>query len=167
MVLVGVKKKKFTQPFWVAIPTSSSFEMDFTEAYVHSNPDSILFSPSSTFFTCIAGSNPPSLLLRTSNKLNLVRSWQFGHQDIISSIQWSVDGQYLLVTSSSTSTIYVLYPSKKPVEGEDEDGQGWSAKLMAGAEGLSNATWLPFTGPPTVLQFALDDVSPTVGWIWY
>lgn len=140
-------------------------KMDFTEAYRHSNADSIIFSPSSTFFTCLAGSSPSSLLLRTSSKFHLVRSWEFDPQDKVSSIEWSADGQYLLLVSSISGTIYVLYPSQRPVEAaangeeEDADGKGWSAKLMAGAEGLSSATWLPRTGPPTVLQFALDDVS--------
>lgn len=134
--------------------------MDFTSAYRHASSSSSSFSPGSTFVASLSGKPARSVLVRQSVSLAVIRSWDLPLD--VSSVAWSPDGAYLLATSLSDATCFVLsLDPAKEAKGDDmaDAGEKWVARITAGAEGLVAAQWGPNTGPLTVFCFGEDQVS--------
>lgn len=131
--------------------------MDFTSSYRHHSSDCTWFSPGSTFIASASGKPARTLLVRVSTTLQVIRSWDLDSD--ITSVEWSKDGAYIMVGSSSDNLLYIfsLDPAREVTDGSD-DGRGWVARIEAGSEGLSAATWTPHASVPSVMSFSEDEV---------
>ncbi|PWN40502.1 YVTN repeat-like/Quino protein amine dehydrogenase [Ceraceosorus guamensis] len=134
--------------------------MDFTASYAHASTSSLRFSPGSTFLASLVGNPSRTVVVRSALSLTPVRSWDLPLT--LHSLQWSGDGAFLLVTALEDATVFVLSldPKREARHGEDA-GEGWIARLQAGAEGLVHAQWAPNDGPHTVLCFSENDMRVT------
>ncbi|CEH16551.1 Uncharacterized conserved protein WDR8, contains WD repeats [Ceraceosorus bombacis] len=134
--------------------------MDFTASYAHASTSSLRFSPGSTFLASLVGNPSRTVVVRSALSLTPVRSWDLPLT--LHSLQWSADGAFLLVTALEDATVFVLSldPKREARYGEDA-GEGWIARLQAGAEGLVHAQWAPNDGPHTVLCFSENDMRVT------
>ena len=97
----------------------------------------LAFSPGSTF---LATAHEKRVIIRSTNNLAIVRAWHLASlapSDLVSSVQWSDDGLYILVFSRSAGAAWVFGLG---AVGEGEDGA--VAKIMGGGvEGLERVEW--------------------------
>jgi hypothetical protein len=129
--------------------------MDFTAAY---RATALCYSPGSTFLASLSGgAGGQVVLVRAALSLAVVRTWSLPLR--IASLSWSPDGAYLLAVALADATIFVLSldPAREAQRGEDA-GEGWVARIQAGAEGLVAAQWAPHAASHTVLCFSEDQV---------
>ena len=129
--------------------------MDFTAAY---RATALCYSPGSTFLASLSGgAGAQVVLVRAALSLAVVRTWSLPLR--IASLSWSPDGAYLLAVALADATIFVLSldPAREAQHGEDA-GEGWVARIQAGAEGLVAAQWAPHAASHTVLCFSEDQV---------
>ena len=127
--------------------------MDFTSTYSYASWNSLAFSPGSTFLAYVDSSTRKSVTVRVVGTLQVVRSWEL--DEPLDSLEWSLDGLYLLVSAYSTfqgvSYVLPLDPDASVTDNSD-DGRGWIARIEA-AQGLVHATWLPIRRIPAIVQF--------------
>ena len=128
-------------------------DMDFTSTYSYASWNSLAFSPGSTFLAYVDSSTRKSVTVRVVGTLQVVRSWEL--DEPLDSLEWSLDGLYLLVNAYSTfqgvSYVLPLDPDATVTDNSD-DGRGWIARIEA-AQGLVHATWLPIRRIPAIVQF--------------
>lgn len=143
--------------------------MDFTAAY---RATALCYSPGSTFLASLSGSSgsntsgssssggvsTQTVLVRAALSLAVVRVWTLPLR--IASLAWSPDGAYLLAVARQDATVFVLSldPARDAQHGQDA-GEGWVARIQAGAEGLVAAQWAPNAASHTVLCFSEDQVG--------
>lgn len=125
--------------------------MQFTRARRHSNSTQLHFSPGSTF---IVGYNAPNVEVFSADKLSLIRSWPVQSGAPPDQIQWSPDGQYVLVSycESGLVDVYITDPRK-------HEGDSPVATIQTGALGLRRVQWGPSGAAPCLMTFATDDLG--------
>ncbi|PWZ02854.1 hypothetical protein BCV70DRAFT_7349 [Testicularia cyperi] len=138
--------------------------MDFTSAFRQASTRCLTFSPGSTFIASVTGDDASSIVVRASSTLQVIRTWTLDVS--IQELEWSRDGAFILAShpaQQEDGVVFVLSldPGKEANDGSDE-GQGWVARIGAGSEGLSHATWTPPYGPRTLVMFSQNQVRASL-----